>query len=97
MLRQGDTLRIAFKGSWYDGGYSWRLTLKPRRSVLRSSGSKTIPPPRCCGYPRTTYYSYVAVGRGTSKLRYTLTRFGRPPKGTGEPTVTVTARVQARK
>lgn len=96
-LQQGDTLRIAFKGNWYDSGYSWGLTLKPRRSVLRSIGSKTMSSPRCCGYPQTTSYSYDAVGRGTSVLRYALTRFGRPPRGTGEPTVTVTAQVHARK
>jgi predicted secreted protein len=96
-LRQGDTLRIAFKGNWYDSGYSWKLTLKPRDSVLRSIGSKTIGSSRCCGSPEPIYYSYDAVGHGMNQLRYTLTRFGAPPKGSGEPTVTVTAQVQPRK
>ena len=94
-LRQGDTLRIAFRGNWYDSGYSWKLTRRPRRSVLRSIGSKTIPPPRCCGFPETIYYSYHAVGRGMSQLRYTLTGPAGHPKSAGE--LTVTAQVQPRK
>ena len=80
-LRQGEKLRIAFVGNWYDSGYRWMLTLKPSRSELRYLGSKTIAPKGCCGRPETIYYTYDTVGHGTTTFIYTLTGPGGKTKG----------------
>jgi predicted secreted protein len=90
-LHKGDTLRIAFKGNWYDSGYAWKLTGKPSKSVFKYEGKKTKSPGKCCGFPETITYTYSAIGTGNAKLRYSL--FGPGNKSKATDVLTVSADV----
>ncbi len=94
-LKRGDMLQVSFTGSFSSTGYSWKLSTKPKGSVLKETNDYTVGggcPAGVVGCPSTIVFVFKAEGRGRTHFMFHLLPPGRNAKPQGTFTQSVTVR-----
>ena len=94
-LKRGDMLQVRFTGSFASTGYSWKLSTKPKGSVLKNTNDYAVGggcPAGAVGCPSTIVFAFKAEGRGRTHFTFHLLPPGRGAKPQGTFTQSVTVR-----